>query len=389
MLAERRVAIIGAGIGGLTVASILLRQGFTVDVYEQAKAFARVGAGIQMSANAMKVLRGLGLESRVSQRAFSPASWKNRDWDTGAMRFELPLGKTAADRYGAPYLLMHRADLHDALLSIVPTDRIHLNTRLIDLSHSGDEIDLCFADGSRAATHIVIGADGVHSRVRQITQGQQAPQFTGRVAYRATFPSSLIEGVPLDDCTKWWGPDRHIVVYYTMQDRSEVYFVTSVGEEGWKTESWSAKGDLNELREAFSGFHAEVRKVLAACPEVHKWALLERDPLPSWVNGKVVLLGDACHPMTPYMAQGAAMSMEDAVVLGRCLADGGNEEIELALRRFESTRKDRTSRVQLNSHHNEWMKQATNPDWVYQYDAWSEPLSAGYGGLGNTMSAEG
>jgi 6-hydroxynicotinate 3-monooxygenase len=377
MPARSRVAIVGAGIGGLTVAAVLLRRGFSVAVYEQAKAFARIGAGIQLSANAMKVLRGLGLEQRVSRTAFLPSSWKNRDGDTGTMRFEFLLGETAAERYEAPYLLMHRADLHDALASKVPKERVHLNKRLVDLSQSGSEVELYFADGSRAAADMLIGADGVHSRVRQITQGEQSPQFTGRVAYRSTFPASRIQGAPFDDCTKWWGPDRHIVMYYTMRDRSEIYFVTSVGEPGWKTESWSAKGDLNELRGAFSGFHPDVRKVLAACPEVHKWAILDRDPLSSWVNGRVVLLGDSCHPMTPYMAQGAAMSMEDAVVLGRCLSDAASGEIEKALRRFESTRKDRTSRVQLSSHRNEWMKQATDPDWVYKYDAWSEPLSPG------------
>jgi 6-hydroxynicotinate 3-monooxygenase len=376
MPSNSRVAIIGAGIGGLTVAATLLSRGFSVAIYEQAKAFARVGAGIQMSANAMKVLRGLGLESRVCRTAFLPSSWKNRDWDTGAMRFEFLLGDIAKERYGAPYLLMHRADLHDALASRVPKDVVHLDKRLVSLSQSGNDVELHFADGSTAVADIVIGADGVHSRVRQITQGEQPPQFTGRVAYRATFPASRIQGPRIDDCTKWWGPDRHIVIYYTMHDRNEIYFVTSVEEPAWKTESWSAKGDLNELREAFSGFHPDVKDVLAACPEVHKWALLDRDPLPSWVNGRVVLLGDSCHPMTPYMAQGAAMSMEDAVVLGRCLSDAASGGIDGALRRFECTRKQRTSRVQLNSHRNEWMKQATDPDWVYEYDAWSEQLSS-------------
>jgi 6-hydroxynicotinate 3-monooxygenase len=171
------------------------------------------------------------------------------------------------------------------------------------------------------------------------------------------------------------GPDRHIVIYYTRQDRGELYFVTSVPEPNWKEESWSAIGDLQELRRAFSGFHDDVSAVLAACPMVHKWALLERGPLPSWVDRRVVLLGDACHPMTPYMAQGAAMAMEDAVVLGRCLSGSPPGELEKALRRFEQARKDRTSRVQLLSHQNQWMKQSTDPLWVYGYNAWSTPLS--------------
>src|SRR5262249_52501520 len=144
--------------------------------------------------------------------------------------------------------------------------------------------------------------------------------------------------------TKWWGPDRHIVIYYTTADRSQLYFVTSVPEAAdWMTaESWSAKGDVHELREAYEGFHREVRTVLEACPDCHKWATLEREPLPIWSQGRVALLGDACHPMTPYMAQGAATSIEDAVILARCLADVDNEDIEGAFQRYEANRKPRT-----------------------------------------------
>jgi salicylate hydroxylase/6-hydroxynicotinate 3-monooxygenase len=374
-MAPSRVAVVGAGIGGLTAAAVLFRSGFAVDVYEQAKAFARVGAGIQMSANAMRILRGLGLEARVSKTAFRPRYWRNRNWDTGSIRFELPLGDAAEERYGAPYLLMHRADLHDSLASLVPAGLIHLDKRLVDLDQSNSGVELRFADGSAAAANIVIAADGVHSRVRELTQGEYPAGFTGRVAYRATFQAELVRGVTIDDCTKWWGPDRHIVIYYTSHDRGELYFVTSVPEPNWKEESWSAVGDLHELRSALSGFHNDVAAVLAACPVVHKWALLERDPLPSWVNRRVVLLGDACHPMTPYMAQGAAMAMEDAVVLGRCLSGSSACEVEKALHGFEQARKDRTSQVQLHSHQNQWMKQSTDPLWVYGYDAWSTPLS--------------
>jgi 6-hydroxynicotinate 3-monooxygenase len=368
------VAVIGAGMGGLASAAVLLRKGFDVRVYEQARQFTRLGAGIQMSPNAMKVLRGLGLEERVVATAFRPASWTNREWDTGAMKFELPLAAEAERKFYAPYLLMHRADLHEALVSAVPAENIELGKKLVEAKETADGVSLKFEDGSSAIHDMLIGADGVHSLIRELLHGDEKPKTSGRVAYRATFPSSLIPGDAIDECTKWWGPDRHIVVYYTTSRRDEVYFVTSIPEPEWTKESWSATGDLGQLRDAFTGFHEQVQRVLGACPKVHKWAILERDPLPKWSSRRMVLIGDASHPMTPYMAQGAAMAMEDAVVLGRCLEE--IEDSEAAFAAFEATRKERTSRVQLTSHVNTWMRQATDPSWVYSYDAWSVPLAS-------------
>jgi salicylate hydroxylase/6-hydroxynicotinate 3-monooxygenase len=179
--------------------------------------------------------------------------------------------------------------------------------------------------------------------------------------------------------TKWWGVDRHIVIYYTNVQRSEVYFVTSVPEPAaWLTrESWSAKGDVGELRRAYEGFHPEVRAVLEACPDCHKWAILEREPLERWSDGRVALLGDAAHPMTPYMAQGGATAIEDAAVIARCLADSGREHIEGALRRYEAHRKPRTSVIQAISSANTWMKEGNSDTaWLYGYDAWTAPLNA-------------
>ena len=178
--------------------------------------------------------------------------------------------------------------------------------------------------------------------------------------------------------TKWWGADRHMVIYPVTADRDEIYFVTSQPEKAeWRTaESWSAKGDLDELRASFAGFHPEVQAVLNAATEVHKWALFEREPLPSWGRGRVVLLGDACHPMTPYMAQGAASALEDAMVLSRCMQGIDNDGIATALKRYEATRKPRTSRIQMQSSKNTWLKGETDPAWVYGYDAGSADLAA-------------
>lgn len=371
------VTIVGAGIGGLALAAALRRFGIPVMIYEQAQAFSRVGAGIQMSPNAMRVLRGLGLEACIRANAFQPETWDNRDWDTGVSTNLAKLGAVAEERYGAPYIQMHRGDLHEILAGAVPDGVIRYGKKLAGIEDESGCYCLSFEDGSTAEANILIGADGVHSLIRQHLLGAEAPRFMGRAAYRTTFPAALLGGVLVADSTKWWGPDRHIVIYFTTKDRDEVYFTTSQPETDWITESWSAEGSLGEMRAAFDGFHPEVQAVLEACPRVNKWALFERDPLPKWSEGRACLLGDACHPMLPYMAQGAASSLEDAVVLARCLEASGPDETPAAFQRFEALRKPRTSQLQLTSHQNKFMQQKTDPDWVYGYDAWKVALDVG------------
>jgi len=370
-----QIAIVGAGMGGLAVAATLRQAGFDVQVYEQASRFGRIGAGIQMMPNSMKVLRRIGIEDRLRAVAFAPYSHLNRDGYTGEMTRELPMPESL---YGAPYLCMHRAELHDALASAVPADIIHLGKKLVGLDQKGGEVTLSFADGTTATAGAVIGADGVHSIVRDFIVGPDAPIHRGRIAYRAVFPASLMGGFDIGRSrTKWWGTDRHIVIYYTNKQKGEVYFVTSVPEAAeWMTkESWSAKGDVRELRAAYDGFHQDVRNVLEACPDCHKWAILEREPLRTWSEGRVVLLGDSAHPMTPYMAQGAATSIEDAAVLARCLKAVEGDDIEGAFKRYEAHRKPRTSVVQAISSANTWMKEgASDTSWLYGYDAWDADL---------------
>ena len=374
---DMRIVIIGAGIGGLAAAATLRRVGIETEIYEQAQAFARIGAGIQQSPNAMKVHRGLGIEARLRDTAFAPATSLNRDAITGAVTNDHPLGASVEARYGAPYLTLHRGDLHAALADIVPAATIHRGKTLTRIAADGPKVVLGFADGGETVADAVIGADGVHSLVRQHVGITDRPRFTGKVAYRTTFPAKLLSDVDVGPSrTKWWGPDRHIVIYMVTAARDEVYFVTSQPERAdWITaESWSAKGDIGELRAAFADFHPDVRAVLAAAPEVHKWGIFERDPLPTWRKGRVVLLGDSCHPMTPYMASGAAMALEDAVVLARCFDELAGAGVEQVFDAYEATRKPRTSAVQAGSSANNWMRNATNPDWLYGHDAWHEPL---------------
>jgi salicylate hydroxylase/6-hydroxynicotinate 3-monooxygenase len=361
----------------MAAASLLKRAGHEVQVYEQARAFGRVGAGIQMTPNPMKVLRRLGVEERLKRVAYRSEVRLSREWDTGEITSELPLGEEVERKYGAPFLYLHRAELLAAIESTVPPEIVHFERKLVGLDRNGGQVSLAFSDGSRVRADAVIGADGVHSVVRGALFGPEKPRFSGRVAYRSLFPVSRLGDFRVNPLhTKWWGPDRHVVIYYVTAARDLIYFVTSVPESAdWMTpESWSAKGDVTELRKAYAGFHPEVRAVLDACPDANKWALLVRDPMPRWTEGNITLLGDACHPMTPYMAQGAASALEDAAVLERCLE--AVDDVERAFQLYEETRKPRTSAMQVTSGANTWLRNDADPGWVYGYDACTAPLGA-------------
>jgi salicylate hydroxylase/6-hydroxynicotinate 3-monooxygenase len=382
-----QIAIVGAGMGGLAAAAALRQRGIAVRVYEQAERFLRIGAGIQMSANAMKVHRMLGLEERLRKTAFQHRARRHRNHDTGAYESEFDMSAVER-RFGAPHLMMHRGDLHAALLSLTPDDVVHLNKKLVHFEQEAGGVTLMFADGTRATASALIGADGVHSVVRDKLFGPERPHYTGRIAYRSTFPSALLGDLDIGDVsTKWWAPDRHIVIYYVTKQKDEVYFTTSIPSAAPDLESWSLKGDLAELRAAFAEFHPEVRRVLAACPDAHKWPIFDREPQAHWGQGRVFLLGDACHPMTPYMAQGAATAIEDAAILARCLEGVTPSDYPTALQRYELVRKPRASRIQSLSNLNKrnWMrvdpdapesavKEKPEPDWVYGYDASTAPL---------------
>ena len=371
------IGIVGAGIGGLAAAAILTQRGFKVRVFEQATKFARVGAGIQMAPNPVRVLRGIGLEDKLRKVAFQPETLLNRVYDTGEITNEVQTGKALEERLGAPYLAMHRADLHGLLAEAVPAGIVEFNRKLVGVEQDNSSVTIFFADGKKATVDALIGADGVHSVVRDTILGEEEPTFSGRVAYRAVFPAALLGDDQINlSRTKWWGPDRHIVIYYVTAARDEIYFVTSQPEDaGWMTpESWSTKGDMNVLRAEFAKFNPEVLKVLNACPEAYKWALMERDPFTHWVEGRIVLLGDACHPMPPYMAQGAAMALEDAAVLARCLTGVDTGGFNAAFKRYEVNRKPRATQIQQRSRVNTWLQQKTSTDWVYGYDAWNVPL---------------
>lgn len=369
------VAVIGGGIGGLTAAIALARAGRDVRVHEQAPHFARVGADINLTPNAVRALDGIGLGAALRRTAARPSHRISRTWDTGEETSRLEMGSSAEERYGSPQLTLHRADLLGALEAAVPEGALTLGRRLIGLVEEPDGVRLTFDDGSTDTAAVVIGADGIHSVVRTAMLGPESPDFTGVVAFRAVVPAARVGDLPnLGAFTKWWGPNPETqIVTFPLSRGEDIFIFATVPQDTWTDESWTTAGDADELRAMYADFHPEARALLDAVDEVLKSALYVRDPLPSWSTDRVTLLGDACHPMMPFMAQGAGQAIEDAVVLSRALTE---LEAPLAarLRAYETARHDRTAQIQIGSRGNEWLKDAGNGDWVYGYDAWSTPL---------------
>jgi salicylate hydroxylase len=245
---------------------------------------------------------------------------------------------------------MHRADLLAVLAAAIPADRLHLGHRLVAVAEAGDRVRPGFADGAEPELEVLVGADGIHSTVRGLLFGPEQPRFTGCVAYRGLIPADRIRELSIEVTTQiWMGPGGHFVHYYVSSGRL-LNFVAVVERETWARESWTERGDVAEARAAFDRWHPQVRDILAAVDETFVWALFDRPPLPRWSSGRVTLLGDACHPMLPFMAQGAAQAIEDGATLAACLAEG--DDPASALRRYERLRLPRATRVQALSRDN-------------------------------------
>jgi salicylate hydroxylase len=369
-MARLKIGIAGGGVGGMAAAIALRQAGHETEVYEQAIDYRRVGADINLTPNAVRALDNLGVVAVLEQSAARPTHRISRMWDTGEETSRLEMAEEAKRKYGAPQLTIHRADLLDALRQQLPQDAILLGHRVEAIDASGVKPKLRFANGASREVDALIGADGIHSPTRTALFGPEHPQFTGLVSYRAVVDRNKLKLPNLDAFTKWWGPtpDLQIVTFPLNRGRETFVFATTP-QSDWRHESWTMPGDVEELRKAYAAFHLEARSLLDACESVTKSALYVRDPLPIWSVGRVTLLGDACHPMVPFMAQGACMAIEDAVVLGRALDGADQANIAAAFTRYENTRKERTARVQIGSRGNEWLKEGGNADWVYGYVA--------------------
>ncbi len=387
------VGIVGAGIGGLAAALALLRAGLSVRVYEQAPQLGEIGAGVQTTPNGAKALRALGLEDEMRRGGTRTTGKTNRLWNTGQSSPFMTLADRADEQYGAPYLTFHRADLHGILLRAVqaldPT-AVHLNKQFASLDQDGTGVDLRFAEGTHDRVSLLIGADGIHSKVRQHLFGFDNAEFTGCMAWRGLIEAERIRGVAdLAGGSMWLGPTAHVVTY-PVRHGALLNFIGMVDRDDWRAESWTEAGTTEECLADFEGWHPDIRAHVRHIAIPYKWALRVRAPLPQWTVGRVTLLGDACHSTLPFLSQGANMALEDAVVLGRCLAR--EEAPEAALRRYEALRRGRTTRItqssadQLKRVHNpelasvagaqryierEWSGAAVADRyaWVYGYDA--------------------
>jgi salicylate hydroxylase len=396
-MARPHVLVAGAGIGGLTAALALLKRDFDVDVYEQAHELREIGAGLQLSANGNRVLYALGVGDELKRLACEATGKEVRLWSTGQTWKLFGLGAGSVARYGFPYFTVYRPDLLEILAQAVrreKPDAIHLGARCTGLMQDDNRVALHF-EGGEASGDALVGADGVHSRIRQALSGADAPEFTGLVAWRGTIPMSRLPAhMRRLVGTNWIGPGAH-VVHYPVHGGEYMNFVGIVERGDWRVESWTAQGTTAECASDFRGWHPDVYAMIGNIDAPFKWALMGRPPLERWTVGRVTLLGDACHPALPMLAQGAVMAIEDGFVLARALAE--HDDVATALARYESARRERTRKVVVGSADNaqrfhnpalgdpagaeayvdrEWNEARVKEryEWLFTYDAAAVPI---------------
>jgi 6-hydroxynicotinate 3-monooxygenase len=369
-----RIAVLGAGLAGLTVAGLLQRAGFRVDVYEQSSSFSRIGAGIILGANVAKVLRRLDLEQAFAATGIRPDAFVSRAWDSGETLYRLEFDEACEARLGGPFVNIHRADLHQLLQQPLNPSTIRYGHMLAGIEETVDGVLLSFENGATAEADIAIGADGIRSKTREIIQGAEEPRFVGRSAPRAVFPADRIKGGPIGDCTKWWGADRHTLAYYMSARRDEVYVMAALPAERWEGDGSPVRGDRDEFIAAFDGAHPDLLRAAEAAEDVMVWPIHDRLRNDCWSEGRVVLMGDASHAVRPFMAAGGSMAIEDAAILSRCIAEFADPATAFA--HYAAIRIPRVADIQQISIDNTWMHGPTETEWFFGYDPCLVPLDA-------------
>ena len=387
-----KIAVIGGGIGGLTAALALSQNEHDITVFERSAGIREIGAGVQISPNAGRLLHSLGLGAAYSEISVNPHRVVLRRWEDDSIIRATDLDESFLSQHQVPLANVARNELVEILGNAVAARTnvtLKFSTHVVSVEPGDASSEVIFADGSSQSFDIVIGADGIHSVVRPCVGGIDKPRFSGSAAYRALVPRSAVEDLPID-VTNRMGPDRHVVSYFIGRNRSHLNLVCISPEDSWETESWTEQGTMEDLLSRFEGWSPEFLSLLGRVEEpIFRWALYDREPLEQWGIGTTTLLGDACHPMLPFMAQGSCQAIEDAVVLARCLSDASTNDAVSALRRYEDARQGRTAQVQISSlmnrdlfHMVDGQEQkdrdmifSISPpgmsilDWVYEYDA--------------------
>jgi salicylate hydroxylase len=393
-----RILIAGAGIGGLTAALALLSNGHQVQLYEQATELREVGAGVQLSANGTRILIALGLRPAMERIVCVPSGREIRLWSTGQTWKLFDLGETSVARYGAPYWMVHRGDFHAALRDAVQRaapEAIRTGAAATAFAQSETEITLHLASGDRVEGDMLIGADGVHSAIRQHMFGVSRAQFTGIMAWRGLIPMQRLPAhLQRLVGVNWNGRGGHVVTY-PLRCGEILNFVGALERDDWRVESWTEAGTIEECSRDFADWHPDIQTMIHAIETPFKWALLGREPLPRYSIGRATLLGDAAHPTLPFLAQGANMAIEDAMILARCLAE--YPDVATALRHYDAARLARTAAIVRGSNDNarrfhnpaltqadtaaayidrEWTPEKVREryDWLYDYDALTIPV---------------
>ena len=379
-----RVAIIGAGLGGLAAAGALRQHGIEVVVYERAPQLGEVGAGIQLGPNAVKVLWALGLEQSLRPLTAEPVNYVSLAWDDARVRYREPMKGPYAVQYGAPYLMAHRADLHRLLCGLVPAETVRLGAQCTGVSSAGGSAVADFADGSQIEADVIIGADGINSTVRESLFGVQPVRFTQQMAWRCMVPIESVPtqvGIGRDEYVGWIGPTGHVICYPIRGGALYNIFAGHVTDE-WVDESWAVPSGADELLAGYRGWNPALLEMLAQVSDCYKWGIRDRDPLPRWTAGAITLLGDAAHPMMPTLAQGAAISLEDGFALARHLVQHGEDPAH-GLAGYEAARRPRASRVVLQARE-QFQNNRKNPappplsrDWIFAHDATVDTVPAG------------